>query len=291
MSDNAELTPPPPPMPDDGYQNASKLSMTQTRETTLKESLQIQRRVIRALLLREMITRYGRNNLGFLWLFVEPLLVIMLVALIWKFVRGVHMSNLNIIAFVATGWPMMMLWRKSSNQAIGAVSANIGLLYHRNVRVLDLILSRAILEIAGVTVAQLFVFVLFMFIGWMPLPVDPFYMILAWGLMVFFTIGLSFVLYALSAQFEIFRKIWKSIGIIFVMISGVFYFVASLPQQAQEILLWVPMVHGTEMFRHGYFGSTVVTMENPWYLLLFDIILLLLGLLLVNSVVRKGVKR
>ena len=32
----------------------------------------IARRVIGALLLRELLTRYGRNNIGFLWLFVEP---------------------------------------------------------------------------------------------------------------------------------------------------------------------------------------------------------------------------
>ena len=96
MSDNAELTTP-PPLPDDGYQNASKLAMTQTRETTLKESFQIQKRVIGALLLREMITRYGRNNLGFLWLFVEPLLVMSIMALIW-------------VLFVVPKFLILILW-------------------------------------------------------------------------------------------------------------------------------------------------------------------------------------
>ena len=290
MSDNAELTTP-PPLPDDGYQNASKLAMTQTRETTLKESLKIQRRVIRALLLREMITRYGRNNLGFLWLFVEPLLVTMVIALIWKFVRGSHITDINIVAFMITGYPMMMLWRKSSGKAIGAVSANIGLLYHRNVRVFDLLLSRIILEVASVTVAQIAIMLLFIFIGWIDLPADIFYMIIAWLLMAFFGLGLGFVLYAISCKSEVFGKVWNAMGIVFMIASGVFYFVSSLPQQAQEIVLWVPMIHGTEMFRHGYFGATVVTMENPWYLALWDIILLLVGLLAVDSVVRQGVAK
>ena len=290
MSDNAELTTP-PPLPDDGYQNASKLAMTQTRETTLKESLKIQRRVIRALLLREMITRYGRNNLGFLWLFVEPLLVTMVIALIWKFVRGSHITDINIVAFMITGYPMMMLWRKSSGKAIGAVSANIGLLYHRNVRVFDLLLSRIILEVASVTVAQIAIMLLFIFIGWIDLPADIFYMIIAWLLMACFGLGLGFVLYAISCKSEVFGKVWNAMGIVFMIASGVFYFVSSLPQQAQEIVLWVPMIHGTEMFRHGYFGATVVTMENPWYLALWDIILLLVGLLAVDSVVRQGVAK
>lgn len=46
------------------------------------ESLAIQRRVIGALLMREIITRYGRNNIGFLWLFVEPLLMTLLIRLV-----------------------------------------------------------------------------------------------------------------------------------------------------------------------------------------------------------------
>ncbi|MBO7380397.1 MAG: ABC transporter permease, partial [Neisseriaceae bacterium] len=184
--------------------------MTQTRETTLKESLKIQRRVIRALLLREMITRYGRNNLGFLWLFVEPLLVTMVIALIWKFVRGSHITDINIVAFMITGYPMMMLWRKSSGKAIGAVSANIGLLYHRNVRVFDLLLSRIILEVASVTVAQIAIMLLFIFIGWIDLPADIFYMIIAWLLMACFGLGLGFVLYAISCKSEVFGKVWNA---------------------------------------------------------------------------------
>ena len=286
MSDTPELIP--PPMPDDGYQNASKLAMTQTAETSLKESFQIQKRVIGALLLREMITRYGRNNLGFLWLFVEPLLVTMMFALLWSLIRGHQISSINIVAFIITGYPIMMLWRQSSSKTMGAVAANIGLLYHRNVRIFDLLLSRMILEIASVTVAQILILMLFIFVGWIDFPVDIFYMLIAWILMAFFAFGLGFLLYAISCKSEIFGKIWGAMGIVFMIASGVFYFVSSLPQQAQKIVLWVPMIHGTEMFRHGYFGGTVVTMENPWYLILWDIILLLVGLLSVKSVVRQG---
>ena len=34
----------------------------------------IHRRVIGAFLVLELLTRYGRNNIGFLWLFLEPML-------------------------------------------------------------------------------------------------------------------------------------------------------------------------------------------------------------------------
>jgi hypothetical protein len=38
------------------------------------ESLQTQLRVLYALLARELLTRYGRHNIGFVWLFAEPML-------------------------------------------------------------------------------------------------------------------------------------------------------------------------------------------------------------------------
>jgi ABC-2 type transport system permease protein/capsular polysaccharide transport system permease protein len=43
-------------------------------DTSLRHSFEIQRRVIGALLMREVITRFGRHNIGFLWLFVEPMI-------------------------------------------------------------------------------------------------------------------------------------------------------------------------------------------------------------------------
>ena len=47
------------------------------------------------------------------------------------------------------------------------------------------------------------------------------------------------------------------------------------------------MIHGTEMIRHGYFGSAVHTYENPIYLLWIDSIMLLIGLALVREAGRR----
>ncbi|MBM3613658.1 MAG: hypothetical protein FJX19_11965, partial [Alphaproteobacteria bacterium] len=50
---------------------------------TLRRSFAIQRRVIGALVLREVITRYGRHNLGFAWLLLEPLVFTLGVIMLW----------------------------------------------------------------------------------------------------------------------------------------------------------------------------------------------------------------
>ncbi len=258
-------------------------------QTTFKRSLVIQGRVINALLMREIITRYGRKNIGFLWLFVEPLIMTLFIALLWKFIRADQMSTLNIVAFAITGYPLMMMWRNASNRAIGAISANLSLLYHRNVRVLDTIFARMLLEIAGATIAQILIMSAFVAIGWIDLPQDPLYMVIAWLIMALFAIGLGLIICSIAQKFEAFGKIWSTLSFVFMPLSGAFFFLHTLPQQAREIFQWVPMVNGTEMFRHGYFGDAIPTYEHVGFLLVCDLAMLFIGLIMVRNF-SKGVE-
>lgn len=263
--------------------------MKELHKTTFLESLTIQKRVVGALLMREIITRYGRNNIGFLWLFVEPMLMTLLIVLMWKYVRATQFSSLNIVAFMITGYPMAMMWRNASNRAIGAITANQSLLYHRNVRVLDTIFARMFLEIVGASIAQVAIMAILIILGWMPVPADVFYMTLAWLLMAWFAIGLGLVICSISFYFDAFGKLWGTFSFILLPISGALFFVHSLPQNIQTHALKIPMIHGTEMFRHGYFGNSIPTFENPAYLIVCNLVLTLLGLMLVRQF-SKGVE-
>ena len=63
-------------------------------------SFKIQLRVIYALLMREIITRYGRHNFGFMWLFLEPMLFTTGIVILWYNLKGAH-SNISIVPFAA----------------------------------------------------------------------------------------------------------------------------------------------------------------------------------------------
>ncbi|OOF40113.1 sugar ABC transporter permease [Rodentibacter rarus] len=258
-------------------------------QTSFKQSLAIQGRVINALLMREIITRYGRKNLGFLWLFVEPLLLTFFIVMMWKFLRADKVSTLNIIAFLMTGYPMAMMWRNASNRAIGSISANLSLLYHRNVRVLDTIFTRVLLEVAGASIAQILFMAVLVAIDWIPFPQDVLYMLIAWFLMAVFAFGLGLIICAIAQQIDFFGKIWGTLSFVLLPLSGAFFFVYNLPTQVQNMALWLPMIHGTEMFRHGYFGETVITYESIGFLIVSDLILLLIGLAMVRNF-SKGVE-
>src|SRR5438105_13859971 len=84
----------------------------------------ITRRVIGALVLRELLTRYGRNNIGFLWLFVEPMLFTLVITAFWAATRTIHGSDIPIVAFALTGYSSLIMWRNMANRSIGALQSN-----------------------------------------------------------------------------------------------------------------------------------------------------------------------
>lgn len=232
--------------------------------------------------MREIITRYGRNNIGFLWLFAEPLLFLSMMLAIRSFFRTETMHGVSVISFMLTGYPIAMMWRNSAGRSIGAISTNVGLLYHRNVRIVDIYVSRIGLEIAGCTVAFIILFLCMFVLAFVEIPSNILYMILAWFLMAWFSLGLGFVIGILSEKYEAFEKIWRPISFALFISSGVFFLVDTLPPKAQQFFLYLPMIHGSEMFRHGYFGSVIKTHESMAYLVLMNTIFLFLGLILIQ---------
>jgi capsular polysaccharide transport system permease protein len=244
-------------------------------------------RVICALLLREVLTRYGRHNIGFMWLFVEPMLFTLGVTALWTATKAVHGSNLPIVAFAVTGYSSVLLWRNGSSRCAKAIEPNLSLMYHRNVRVIDVFASRLLLEIMGSTISFMVISLVFIAIGWMKLPAEFLLMTYAWFLLCWFAVGLGLVVGAITERSEMFERVWHTILYLMFPLSGAVFMVDWLPKASQDILLWIPMVHGTEMLRHGYFGDIVRTYENPIYLITWDLILLFIGLALARETGRR----
>ena len=255
--------------------------------TSLAKSFRIQVRVIMALVMREVITRYGRHNVGFLWLFLEPMLFTLGVTTLWTLVKVTHGSTIPITAFAVTGYSSILLWRNCSNRVVKAVEVNLSLMYHRNVRVLDVFAARLILEIVGATFSFAALTIFFTAAGWMHAPSDILTAMIGWILLAWFAFALSLVVGAASERSEIVERVWHIFTYLLFPLSGAAFMVEWLPKAFQDLILWVPMVHGTEMIRHGYFGTTVITHEDPAYLFLFNAVLTLIGLALVRETGRR----
>lgn len=250
-------------------------------------SLAIQMRVIGALLMREIITRFGRHNIGFLWLFAEPMMFTLGVTALWNAAKATHGSSLSITAFAVTGYSSVLLWRNTVSRCSNAITPNLSLMYHRNVRVIDIYASRIILEMAGATISFIVLTLLFTSIGWMQPPDDILKIVFGWMLLAWFGASLAMVIGALSERSELVEKIWHPISYLLFPLSGAAFMVDWLPPAAREVVLWLPMVHGVEILREGYFGSAVRAHYDAVYMAIICLCLSFIGLALVKEAGRR----
>lgn len=241
-------------------------------------SLRVQLRVIYALLMREILTRYGRHNIGFLWLFVEPMSFTLGVTALWTATKAIHGSNLPITAFAVTGYSSVLLWRNMPNRCINAIEPNLSLLFHRNVKIFDIFAARILLEAAGASISFVILTLVFSALGQMDLPEDILMVLKGWFALAFFGAALAILLGALAYEYELIDKVWHPISYIIFPISGAAFLVDSLPPSVQKIVLYVPMVHGMESVRDGFFGSKFAAHYDLTYLVIVSAILMLLGL-------------
>lgn len=250
-------------------------------------SLAIQRRVMGALLMREVITRFGRDNLGVLWLVGEPMLFTMGVAVLWAAAGMNHGTGIPIVAFAITGYSSVLVWRNTVNRCSMAIQANLNLLYHRNVRIIDVMVTRIVLEVAGASGSFLVLSIFFMSIEWLSTPVDLLQVLFGWLMLVWFGASLALTMGALTSYSHIVERLWHPAAYLFFPLSGAAFMVDWLPPAAQKFVLLLPMVHGVEMVREGFFGNTVRTHYDVAYMATCCLVLTLTGLFLTHDAARR----
>jgi len=256
-------------------------------EGSFMRSLAIQRRVIGALLMREVITRFGRDNLGVLWLVGEPMLFTLGIAALWTAAGMNHGAGIPIVAFAITGYSSVLVWRNTVNRCSMAIQANLSLLYHRNVLVLDVMLTRIALEIAGATASFILLSVFFIGAEWVAPPVDMLQVLGGWLMLVWFGAALALTMGALTSYSHVVERIWHPAAYLLFPLSGAAFMVDWLPPALQKTVLLLPMVHGVEMVREGYFGNTVSTHYDAAYMATCCLALTLAGLFLTRDAARR----
>ena len=100
--------------------------------TSFWQALQTQGRVIYALIMRELHTRYGRDNIGYLWMILEPMMLASAVALLHVGGSTHYGTDIRPVPFAILGYGVFIIFRGIFTRAEGALESNQPLLYHRN---------------------------------------------------------------------------------------------------------------------------------------------------------------
>jgi capsular polysaccharide transport system permease protein len=251
---------------------------------SLHQGWNIQVRVIGALMLRELTTRFGRENIGFLWMMAEPLLFALLVGLLWRVLKGPVEAGVDIVAFIVTGYIPLVLFRTSVSRGVKSFTANGGLMYHRQITVLDLLLVRFLIELIGHAMAYLFIGTVLCVLGFFPVPYDLGFLVLGGFYYAFFTLAVMLVVAPLSEMSEVVEKIIPVTTYLMIPFSGAFSFVSLLTPSVANALLYSPPVHGMEMMRYGVFGPSIDPHFDYLSPFMFNLPCMALGLLLCRIV-------
>ena len=234
-------------------------------------------RVIHALIIRDMMVRYGRGHLGFVWTVLEPMILTSGVMLVWTLIKGPTTHGVSVVTFVLTGYMPLTLWRHMTLNAPRLLRRNASLLCHWPIVHSDFLLARLTLEFLSTTAALCIVYFVVFTAGLVDPVADIGLALAGWLSVALYFGGMSMLFAAVSEVWEPAEKFIQPAMYVMLPISGVFFMADWLPDSLQPLLLLNPSVHCMEMFRAGVVGEDLVTHYDPWYLAATTALMLVAG--------------
>lgn len=251
------------------------------------EALKMQGRVIKALLMRELHTRYGRDNIGYLWVILEPMMLASAVALLHaEQGNSRYTSDVRPVPFAIIGYCVFIIFRGIFTRAESALESNRPLLYHRMVTILDMLLARALLETAGIGATTFILLGVAYVFGFADLPARPLWLFAAIGYMVWFSLAMSMLCCAVTHDNRLAGRLIHPATYIFLPLSGAFYLVSWVPEPYRAWVLYIPTVHILEMARYGQFEAGDWEYFDVLFITNCCLVLTTLGLLSIQIVRR-----
>ena len=242
-----------------------------------RQALRVQMGVIGALMLRELHTRFGRKNLGFVWLFIEPAILGVGVTAIRVLMHASLPGGMDPVAFFTIGYTAFYLQRSIITRAAHTAEGNRAILTHARISIEDIMIARTLLETAAVMMTAItFVAFIGAFLGTWP------YNVLQMGVgFVLFGLlshGIAMVVLALT-RFDaaLIDRLMHPIMYFSIIVTGVFFMVWWLPLSYQKIVLTLPFIHLFEFIREGQFGPGVPYHYDIPYVLVWILVLNVYG--------------
>jgi capsular polysaccharide transport system permease protein len=255
---------------------------------SLSKALLTQVEVVEALVLRETRTRFGRLQLGYLWAVIEPALWIATFYAIYAIAGREAPVGMDLVSFLLTGLLPYGLFSAVTNQVSQSINGNKALLFYPQVRTLDIVAARTILEcVTSAAVFFLFVIGHALFVQQWPTVDDTLVAIFGFALAAGMGIGLGLVFCSLEVLTSAVGRVRGPLLRPLFWCSGLFYTANGMPTNVRDILLYNPMLHVTEIVRDGWFPSYQARHADPGYAIAWMLFLVVLGLLLERAVRRK----
>lgn len=229
--------------------------------------LSIQMSVLEALILRELQGRFGRDNIGYLWMIAEPMTLAAVITTLHFITHfGTTTPGMGPFPFTLLGYCLFIIFRNSFNRADGAINGSNALLYHAPVKPFDIMLAKSVVETVGAVSALVILMTIGIMLGLAELPARPLYLFAAAFAIAWWTFGLSLIIASYTYKHHVLGRFVHQISYFMFPLSGAFVTMDFLPAWAQDYMAWNPMMSMFEMARYGYFLSATDRHIFPGYI-------------------------
>lgn len=236
-------------------------------------------RVVGALLVREMSTRFGSKPGGYVWALLDPAAHILLMTVIFRAIARTPALGTSFALFFATGYIAFQFYQAMTSYLNSAVRANRVLLSYPNVAPFDTIVARFVLQVGTTTLVA--VIVLGTIIATMRIGTNLHWpTILEAGAMAcLFGLGVAMVNSVLFLKYPLYEQVFGIVNRPLFLISGVFFLPDSIPEPYRDLVLVNPLVHAIMGFRKGFYPEYRAIGLDMNYLYCVAFLTLFIGML------------
>jgi len=245
----------------------------------LRTPWQIQKSVVFALFLRELKTRFGAYKFGYVWLILEPMAHVIVMSVIFSFIRGRTLSGVDYPVFIVTGIVPFLMFKNIALRVMDGVDSNRALFAYRQIKPLDTFVARTLLDaFLAFAVAAL----ILVGMAWVGLKVpfwDPFGVIAMMVILALMGLGLGMVLCVSTHYLPEAKTFVRLVFLPLYLLSGVIFPITIVPHEYLHFLLWNPLLHGIELVRGAFFDQyRVVQGISLLFVIMSTLVILFLGL-------------
>ena len=233
-------------------------------------------------MLRELHTRFGRNNIGYLWLVLEPMILSGGVAIFHVFSHLSLPFGFSPGTFYASGYITYIVFRNNVNRAAGLIESNKPLLFHKNVTLLDMTFARVALDAIATAGAMILILSTFIILGFSPMPERPWLILAGLALMSWLSFGISALVSGAAEFSPIVERFVHPATYLLLPFSGMFSVMDELPRPLAVISSFFPFPHIADLVRMGLRADFQSTYLNLNYVIAWCAIPTLLGLMLLR---------
>jgi ABC-type polysaccharide/polyol phosphate export permease/protein involved in temperature-dependent protein secretion len=221
---------------------------------TLAENAGKRWRVIYAIMLRDIRTRFGHTQLGYLWAIIEPIgHLATLGAMFYALNHAPPPVGDNMFLFYVTGLLPFLMFSHVSNDVMGAVEGSHAMLQLPIVRRTDMMAAHALRQLATEAVVGIVIFSVAALLGEQGMPADLLTAGEAIALLWLLAVGTGAVNVVLQEALPAWDTFYAALIRMLYFTSGIYYSPVGMPDWVREVLLWNPVLQGIDLFRGGFF--------------------------------------